>query len=70
MANHSNSNSDSSGETPLVTLVIVLAAVVGILLLVQLVRAHAPDLFSMLIIAACFVVGVIGAAMWSNRSGG
>jgi len=65
MSNHSN----QSGETPYVAIVIAMAAIVGILLLVQLFRGQPIDNFSTLVISVCFVVSVVVTAMWGKRSG-
>jgi hypothetical protein len=67
MDNHSNSN---SGEMLHISIVLAMAAIVGLLILVQLFRAAPIDLFASLVIAVCFVVSVITAAMWGNRSKG
>ncbi len=53
---------------PYFLVVSAMAAIVAVLIFIQLLRAHPVDLFSSLIIAACFVVAVVVTAMWSNRS--
>lgn len=66
MSNHSN----NSGEMLHVAIVTGLAGIVGVLILVQLIRAKPVDVPSMLLIAVCFVVAVIATAMWGKRSPG
>ncbi len=62
MENHSN----TGGETRYIAIIIALAAIVGLLLFVQLFRAQPVDLFSSMVIAVCFVIAVITTAMWGR----
>ena len=64
MENHSN----TGGEIRYFVIVIAMAAIVGLLIFVQLVRARPVDLVASLIISVCFVIAVITTAMWSARS--
>lgn len=69
MDNYSNNHSDDSNETVYVGIAVGMSLIVGLLILVQLFRAQPMDLPSMLIIAVCFVVAVIGTARWGARLG-
>ncbi len=66
MDNHSS----NSGESLHIAVVLAMASIVGVLIFIQLFRAKPIDLIASLIIAVCFVVAVVTAAMWGNRSGG
>lgn len=52
-----------------VAIITAIAAIVGLLILVQLFRAQPMDVPSMLVIAVCFVVAVVLTSLWSKRSG-
>ncbi|HYE79254.1 MAG TPA: hypothetical protein VEI97_14820 [bacterium] len=65
MSHHPN----KSGEMLHVAIITAIAAIVGLLILVQLFRAQPMDVPSMLVIAVCFVVAVVLTSLWSKRSG-
>jgi hypothetical protein len=64
MANHSN----NSGETSRVVIVLAMATIVGVLIVVQLIRAKPIDFFGSLVISVCFVIAVVATAMWGSSS--
>ncbi len=66
MTNHS----ENRGETLPIAIVLATATIVGLLILVQLFRQAPIDFFGSLVISVCFVVAVVAAAMWGDRSGG